>query len=105
MAGKPFKVGRFAHTLRVRLMREHLGVDVDSLDEEALIDNDAVQPECAEKTWDSDTEQVCGREEGVTHIKRRRHPVGAAVGEDTLDGARQGGFRSRIFHVVLIVLL
>ncbi|KAN0063012.1 Phospholipase D1 [Thecaphora frezii] len=32
MAGKPYKVGRFAHTLRVHLMREHLGVDVDELD-------------------------------------------------------------------------
>jgi phospholipase D1/2 len=31
MAGRPFKVGRFAHTLRVRLMQEHLGIDVDSL--------------------------------------------------------------------------
>lgn len=31
MGGEPFKVGRFAHTLRVRLMREHLGVDVDAL--------------------------------------------------------------------------
>ena len=29
MAGRPYKVGRFAHTLRVRLMREHLGVDTD----------------------------------------------------------------------------
>ncbi|KAF9454771.1 phospholipase D [Macrolepiota fuliginosa MF-IS2] len=37
MAGQPFKVGRFAHTLRVRLMREHLGVDVDALDEEDLM--------------------------------------------------------------------
>lgn len=37
MAGKPFKVGRFAHTLRVRLMREHLGVDVDALSEEHLM--------------------------------------------------------------------
>jgi phospholipase D1/2 len=36
MAGKPFKVGRFAHTLRVRLMREHLGVDVDALYEEDI---------------------------------------------------------------------
>ena len=27
MANRPFKVGRFAHTLRVRLMREHVGVD------------------------------------------------------------------------------
>ena len=32
MAGKPFKVGRFNHTLRVRLMREHLGIDVDDID-------------------------------------------------------------------------
>jgi len=31
MAGEPYKVGRFAHTLRVRLMREHLGVDVDEV--------------------------------------------------------------------------
>ncbi|PHH65559.1 hypothetical protein CDD81_1994 [Ophiocordyceps australis] len=31
MAGKPYKVGRFAHTLRVRLMREHLGLDVDGI--------------------------------------------------------------------------
>lgn len=35
MAGEPYKVGRFAHTLRMRLMREHLGVDVDEvMDEE-----------------------------------------------------------------------
>lgn len=31
MAGRPYKVGRFAHSLRVRLMREHLGIDVDGL--------------------------------------------------------------------------
>ncbi|KAH7193147.1 uncharacterized protein B0J16DRAFT_72068 [Fusarium flagelliforme] len=34
MAGKPYKVGRFAHTLRLRLMREHLGLDVDEILEE-----------------------------------------------------------------------
>ncbi|KAI6030532.1 hypothetical protein F5J12DRAFT_903003 [Pisolithus orientalis] len=34
MAGRPFQVGRFAHSLRVRLMREHAGVDVDALSEE-----------------------------------------------------------------------
>lgn len=32
MAGAPYDVGRFPHTLRVRLMREHLGVDVDAVD-------------------------------------------------------------------------
>ncbi|CEP20616.1 unnamed protein product [Cyberlindnera jadinii] len=32
MDGKPYKAGKFAHTLRMRLMREHLGIDVDILD-------------------------------------------------------------------------
>ena len=36
MGGKPFEVGRFPHTLRLRLMREHLGVDVDGMELEAL---------------------------------------------------------------------
>ncbi|SGZ49776.1 CIC11C00000004728 [Sungouiella intermedia] len=32
MNGEPYDVGRFPHTLRMRLMREHLGVSVDVLD-------------------------------------------------------------------------
>lgn len=31
MAGEPYRVGRFPHTLRMRLMREHLGLDVDEV--------------------------------------------------------------------------
>ena len=31
MNGEPYLVGRFAHTLRMRLMREHLGIDVDEV--------------------------------------------------------------------------
>ncbi|PIA89491.1 Phospholipase D1 [Cercospora beticola] len=31
MAGQPYEVGEFAHTLRKRLMREHLGIDVDAV--------------------------------------------------------------------------
>lgn len=34
MDGEPFMVGRFAHDLRIRLMREHLGLDVDAIREE-----------------------------------------------------------------------
>ncbi|KAI0007447.1 phospholipase D [Xylariaceae sp. FL0662B] len=34
MAGETYRVGRFAHTLRMRLMREHLGLDVDAITEE-----------------------------------------------------------------------
>ena len=37
MNGEPYKVGRFAHTLRMRLMREHLGLDVDKIMEEAQV--------------------------------------------------------------------
>ncbi|KAK0708372.1 hypothetical protein B0H67DRAFT_556868 [Lasiosphaeris hirsuta] len=41
MAGRPYQVGRFAHTLRLRLMREHLGLDVDAiLEEERQVDLD-----------------------------------------------------------------
>ena len=31
MGGEPYDVGEFPHTLRKRLMREHLGIDVDAL--------------------------------------------------------------------------
>ncbi|KAK0269983.1 Phospholipase D1 [Friedmanniomyces endolithicus] len=31
MGGEPYEVGEFAHGLRVRLMREHLGIDVDAV--------------------------------------------------------------------------
>ncbi|SMY19257.1 unnamed protein product [Zymoseptoria tritici ST99CH_1A5] len=31
MAGSPYEVGEFPHTLRKRLMREHLGLDVDAI--------------------------------------------------------------------------
>lgn len=37
MDGKPYRVGRFAHTLRMRLMREHLGLDVDMIMEDAQV--------------------------------------------------------------------
>ncbi|KAI8624813.1 phospholipase D [Xylariaceae sp. FL1651] len=34
MGGERYQVGRFAHTLRMRLMREHLGLDVDAITEQ-----------------------------------------------------------------------
>ncbi|KAI1875247.1 hypothetical protein JX265_004305 [Neoarthrinium moseri] len=34
MAGKPYLVGHFAHSLRMRLMREHLGLNVDEITEQ-----------------------------------------------------------------------
>lgn len=69
MAGKPFKVGRFAHTLRIRLMREHLGVDVDAMYQEDLLANQPKIPEEEVKKWDPDNEQKL-REEGVSRVKQ-----------------------------------
>lgn len=69
MGGQPFKVGRFAHTMRVRLMREHVGVDTDAMYEEDLL---ASKPQAKMddlKTWDPDEEQGAGKAEGVTKVK------------------------------------
>jgi hypothetical protein len=60
MAGKPFQVGRFAHTLRVRLMREHLGVDVDSMEEDHLMTKKPVKPEHEQEKWQPDADENDG---------------------------------------------
>ena len=80
MAGKPFKVGRFAHSLRVRLMREHLGVDVDSMHEEDLMAAKPQKPFSDQKTWNSNQEEKGNP--GFTHVKPKRSTgVGSAVVE------------------------
>ncbi|KAL8833312.1 MAG: hypothetical protein Q9170_004337 [Blastenia crenularia] len=40
MNEQPYLVGRFPHTLRMRLMREHLGIDVDAVMEEERQEDD-----------------------------------------------------------------
>ena len=87
MAGGPFKVGRFAHSLRVRLMREHLGVDVDSLEEEDLPANEPIQPTAEQELWDPDAEQGYGQQDIVSHIRTSGLRSRAKV----LDSMGQGG--------------
>ena len=72
MAGKPFKVGRFSHTLRVRLMREHLGIDVDALDNEDVPARRSTEPRPETEVWDPDNEEMHGRE-FVTEKGRHDH--------------------------------
>ncbi|EAU85909.2 SPO14 [Coprinopsis cinerea okayama7 len=90
MAGKPFKVGRFAHTLRMRLMREHLGIDVDAADEENLMSHAPVQSELEQTTWDPDKEEVPVQEDGVTHVEKPRKNKGV-VGNAVHFGAKAAG--------------
>lgn len=47
MAGHPYRVGRFPHTLRLRLMREHLGMDVDE-----IMANEQMEAEIRQMTED-----------------------------------------------------
>ncbi|POS85779.1 hypothetical protein EPUL_001894, partial [Erysiphe pulchra] len=63
MDGKPYLVGRFAHTLRMRLMREHLGLDVDSImEEERRADFEkGEKPENQENTPKNPRERFCRR--------------------------------------------
>ncbi|KAF6757522.1 hypothetical protein DFP72DRAFT_758222, partial [Ephemerocybe angulata] len=78
MAGKPFKVGRFAHSLRVRLMREHLGIDVDALVEDDLMSRDPMKAEYDQQPWDPNSEQTQGKEGGFTEIGSQGNSAPAA---------------------------
>lgn len=81
MAGQPFKVGRFAHTLRVRLMREHLGIDVDALSEEdIMVHQPKAEYQQQPLELEPDLEQEGNKEGGVLHLKKlkQKTPIGGA---------------------------
>ncbi|KAK7427107.1 Phospholipase D1 [Neonectria magnoliae] len=67
MAGKPYQVGRFAHTLRLRLMREHLGLDVDEILEEER------QAEMDRQDFDQEMEDIYNEE--ASGSKNAKRPV------------------------------
>ncbi|KAI0317663.1 hypothetical protein OF83DRAFT_1276417 [Amylostereum chailletii] len=92
MAGKPFKVGRFAHSLRVRLMREHIGVDVDAMDEEDLMRKDQTKYAYEQEPWDPDAEQRQGNEDVTkAHGHTGRLANMAKMGDDALGQLMAGG--------------
>lgn len=66
MAGLPFQVGRFAHTMRVHLMQEHLGVDTDALaargGPQVAKATGTSAPIYNEEPWDPEGEQESGKE-------------------------------------------
>jgi phospholipase D1/2 len=70
MAGEPFKVGKFPHTLRMRLMREHLGVDVDNIVEDQQSDVDSFEFH-TESSSPSMTEATRLAEQKLTENKHR----------------------------------
>lgn len=82
MAGKPYQVGRFAHTMRVRLMREHLGIDVDELEanegREELEAREADHLSSKDEQWDPDHEQSVGDDRGAKAGRKSRFIRSAA---------------------------
>ena len=58
MGGEPYLVGRFPHTLRVRLMREHLGLDVDEVMKGERKKADADKDPSAENGEDEDIQST-----------------------------------------------
>ena len=52
MNGEPYLVGRFPHTLRMRLMREHIGVDVDEVMEEERLETEQEKVDQFEREMD-----------------------------------------------------
>jgi phospholipase D1/2 len=78
MDGRPFKVGRFAHSLRVRLMREHIGIDVDSLDDEDTRTQNPAEGGHVTNIWGPSAEQKRGRgsvTEKYHHAERAKDRV------------------------------
>lgn len=58
MNGEPYLVGRFAHTLRMRLMREHLGIAVDEILEDDLQE----ERDQKERQWEDDMNKFHSKE-------------------------------------------
>lgn len=71
MNGEPFAAAKFAHTLRMRLMREHLGIDVDLLD---IVERRF-------KRFEDYAETPEGLEAATNTFQHRRHAVLSAMVE------------------------
>lgn len=85
MAGKPFKVGRFAHTLRMRLMREHVGVDVDAMVEHEPTPHEEIRPGHEQELVPESEQERGGQDvtqaEHMAHIRNLLHTAGEGIKE------------------------
>lgn len=90
MAGQPYRVGRFPHTLRLRLMREHLGMDVDE-----IMANEQMEAEIRQMTEDekwlaehgADGESLRSGEGGTAeYVQEAKADARAAQNQQSLPG-------------------
>ena len=100
MAGKPYRVGKFAHSLRLRLMREHLGMDVDGI----MAEERKQEMEAWEKEMSQWSERVGG--EGESPTEPIIHMDGEGMDSDIGDGetptvSRFAGLHTRASSVAV----
>ncbi|ODV80433.1 phospholipase D, partial [Suhomyces tanzawaensis NRRL Y-17324] len=91
MDGEPYLAAKFAHTLRMRLMREHLGVNVDILD---IVERRF-------KRFEEVAKSSVGLKAVTNKFKNREHAIMSAMVEiasrDILD-EKEGTFRWKNFQ-------
>ena len=86
----------------MRLMREHIGVDVDSIDEDQLMSRGPIADADEIETWDPDHEQEDGTiGRGITQVKRRpaRDRLLRTL-ETTVSSGERGSARMRLMALV-----
>ena len=107
MAGRPFKFGRFAHSLRVRLMREHLGVNVDALDEEGLKVYGPMESEHDQKLCNPEGIQQIGKVVNTTQkVEHVHHTRIMDATKSYLDGIKKGRLHfSHHLPIIYVVVL
>jgi phospholipase D1/2 len=71
MNDKPYLVGRFPHTLRMRLMREHLGIDVDELLEQDIATEAELRQRRGSERIDSESMTTQEKQDEREMIERR----------------------------------
>ena len=94
MAGKQFKVGQFAHSLRLRLMREHLGIDVDALSED-VCDSSELPKADNQKTCDPDVGEESRLKGIATHVGGDESGSKAS---STINEARDGNDQGNLLY-------
>ncbi|CAO3591038.1 unnamed protein product [Absidia cylindrospora] len=67
--GQPVKVGRFAQSLRLRLMAEHMGLPIDEWDVDMLLDRARTNKETATKFKGATSQQQQQQAHGLTSPK------------------------------------
>lgn len=82
MNSEPYLVGRFPHTLRMHLMREHLGVDVDEVAENDRQDEEKSQADQWERDMDAFHDEEISRSENQDYPFEQRSIKSESKKED-----------------------